>query len=106
MSSGECSQTTELPLLPFPDLGDLPEPLPEGEVITKEVQGELSIRGVTKPIVFEIEARLDPGKLFVLGRTVFTWEELEIPPPNIPGRIQVKDEVKVEVLLAAIPAGG
>ena len=88
------------------DLGDLPEPLPEGEVITKEVQGELSIRGVTKPIVFEIEARLDPGKLFVLGRTVFTWEELEIPPPNIPGRIQVKDEVKVEVLLAAIPAGG
>ena len=88
------------------DLGDLPDPLPEGEVIARQVQGELSIRGVTKPIVFEIEARLDPGKLFVLGRTVFTWEELEIPPPNIPGRIQVKDEVKVEVLLAAIPAGG
>lgn len=88
------------------DLGDLPDPLPEGEVIARQVQGELSIRGVTKPIVFEIEARLDPGKLFVLGRTVFTWEELEIPPPNIPGRILVKDEVKVEVLLAAIPAGG
>ena len=88
------------------DLGDLPDPLPEGEVIARQVQGELSIRGVTKPIVFEIEARLDPGKLFVLGRTVFTWEELEIPPPHIPGRIQVKDEVKVEVLLAAIPAGG
>ena len=88
------------------DLGDLPDPLPEGEVIAREVQGELFILGVTKPVVFEIEARLDPGKLFVLGRTTFTWDELEIPPPNIPGRIQVQDEVKVEVLLAAIPAGG
>ena len=88
------------------DLGDLPDPLPEGEVITREVQGELDIRGVTKPILFQIEARLDPGKLFVVGRTTFTWDELEIPPPNIPGRIQVKDEVRVEVLLAATPDAG
>ena len=80
-----------------------PNPLPEGEVITRTVPGELQIKGVTKPIVFEIEARLDPGQLFVLGRTTFTWDELEIPPPNIPGRIQVKDEVRVEVLLAAKP---
>ena len=88
------------------DLGDVPDPLPEGEVITREVQGELNIRGVTKPILFQIESRLDPGKLFVVGRTTFTWDELEIPPPNIPGRIQVKDEVRVEVLLAATPDGG
>ena len=88
------------------DLGDVPDPLPEGEVITREVQGEIDIRGVTKPILFQIEARLDPGKLFVVGRTTFTWDELEIPPPNIPGRIQVKDEVRVEVLLAATPDEG
>ena len=88
------------------DLGELPDPLPEGEVITREVQGELTIRGVTKAITFEVEARRDPDKLFILGRTTFTWDDLEIPPPNIPGRIQVKDEVRVEVLLSAVPAGG
>ncbi len=88
------------------DLGDLPDPLPEGEVIAREVQGELTIMGVTKPIVFDVEARKDPDKLFVLGRTTFTWDELEIPPPNIPGRIQVKDEVRVEVLLSAVPDDG
>ena len=88
------------------DLGDLPDPLPEGEVIAREVQGELTIMGVTKPIVFDVEARKDPDKLFVLGRTTFTWDELEIPPPNIPGRIQVKDEVTVEVLLSAVPDDG
>ena len=88
------------------DLGDLPDPLPEGEVIARQVQGELSIKGVTKPIVFDVEARKDPDKLFILGRTTFTWDDLELPPPNIPGRIEVKDEVRVEVLLSAVLGDG
>lgn len=88
------------------NLGELPNPLPPGEVITREVAGELAIRGVVKPITFAVEARRDPDALFILGRTTFTWDELEIPPPNIPGRIQVKDEVRVEVLLSAVPQPG
>lgn len=88
------------------DLGELPNPLPAGEVITQEVAGELSIAGVVKPLTFAVEARRDPNALFILGRTAFTWQELEIPPPNIPGRIQVKDEVRVEVLLSAVPEPG
>jgi len=88
------------------DLGDLPDPLPEGEEIMRQVQGELSIKGVTNPIIFDVVARKDPDKLFVLGRTTFTWDDLELPPPNIPGRIQVKDEVRVEVLLSAVPGEG
>ena len=88
------------------DLGELPNPLPAGEVITREVAGELSIAGVVKPLTFAVEARRDPNALFILGRTSFTWQELEIPPPNIPGRIQVKDEVRVEVLLFAVPEPG
>ena len=90
------------------NLGELPNPFTVGEVITREVPGQLTIAGITKPITFEVEARLDPEQLFILGRATFTWEELEIPPPNIPGRIQVKDEVRVEVLLSATPtlAGG
>ena len=88
------------------DLGDLPDPLPEGEEIARQVPGELSIKGVIKPITFDVVARKDPDKLFVLGRTTFTWADLELPPPNIPGRIEVKDEVRVEVLLSAVPGGG
>ena len=90
------------------DLGQLPNPFAVGEEVSREVAGQLSVRGVTKPITFEVVARLDAERLFILGRTTFTWAELEIPPPNIPGRIQVKDEVQVEVLLSATPtlAGG
>ena len=91
-----------------PDLGSLPEPIAVGESITRQVEGQLSIRGITKPVTFEVVARLDPEALFILGSTSFTWDQLEIPPPNIPSRIQVKDEVRVEVLLSAVPtmAGG
>lgn len=88
------------------NLGELPNPLPPGEVITREVAGELAINGIVKPLTFTVEARRDPDALFILGRTTFTWDELEIPPPNIPGRIQVKDEVRVEVLLSAVPQSG
>ena len=88
------------------DLGELPNPLPAGEVLTREVAGELSIGGVVKALTFAVEARRDPNTLFILGRTTFTWADLEIPPPNIPGRIQVKDEVQVEVLLSAVPESG
>ena len=90
------------------DLGQLPNPFTVGEEVSREVAGQLSVRGVTKPITFEVLARLDAERLFILGRTTFTWAELEIPPPNIPGRIQVKEEVQVEVLLSATPtlAGG
>ena len=88
------------------DLGELPNPLPVGEDITREVAGELSIAGVVKPLTFAVEARRDPNALFILGSTSFTWQELEIPPPNIPGRIQVKDEVRVEVLLSTVPETG
>ena len=88
------------------DLGELPDPLPEGEEISRQVGGVLAIKGVTKPIIFDVVARKDPDKLFVLGRTTFTWEDLELPPPNIPGRIQVKDEVRVEVLLSAVSGDG
>ncbi len=87
-------------------LGDLPDPLPEGQVINREVPGELAIKDVVKPLVFEVEARNDPDQLFVLGRASFTWQDLELPPPNIPGRIEVKDEVMVQVLLAAVPEAG
>ena len=86
------------------DLGQLPNPLTVGEEINREVTGQLAIAGVVKPIVFDVTARLDADRLFVLGRAAFTWQELEMPPPNIPGRIQVKDEVRVEVLLSAAPA--
>ena len=75
--------------------------LSEGETITRSVEGVLGIRGIEAPLTFEVEARLDGEVLHVLGRTTFTWEQLEIPVPRARSVVSVADEVRVEVLLRA-----
>lgn len=84
-------------------LGPLPEGFTEGETVTGLITGSLTLLGITVPLSFEVEGRDDGDVLFVLGRTSFTWSDFGIRPPNIAGRIQVRDEVKVEILLAARP---
>ena len=87
----------------LPDAGPLPDEFTSGETATGQITGELDIDGFQTPITFEIEARDDGDVVYILGRTIFTWDQLNIPPPNLPF-VQVKDEVHVEILIAARPA--
>ena len=87
----------------LPDAGPLPDEFTSGEPATGQITGELDIDGFQAPITFEIEARDDGDVVYILGRTTFTWDQLNIPPPNLPF-VQVKDEVHVEILIAARPA--
>ena len=85
------------------DVGELSDGFSNGQEFSTEVSGTLSIRGEDVPLTFEISARDDGAVLFVLGRTSFTWDDLGIPTPNIAGFVQVNSDVKVEVLLKAVP---
>ena len=85
------------------DVGALPSGFTDGDTVTATVPGTLTLRGSDFPISFEVEARDDGEVIFIVGRTSFVWADLEIPPPNIGQFVQVEDEVKVEVLLAARP---
>ena len=84
-------------------LDRLPEGFRDGEVVTGQVHGELLIRGVTAPLTFDVEARDDGDVVHILGRTSFTWDELQIPKPSARSVISVEDEVTVEVLLSVTP---
>ena len=87
----------------LPDAGPLPAEFTSGEPATGQITGELDVDGFQAPITFEIEARDDGDVVYILGRTIFTWDQIDIPPPNLPF-VQVKDEVHVEILIAARPA--
>lgn len=84
-------------------IDDVVVSLSEGETITRSVDGTLGLRGIEVPLTFEVEARLDGEVLHVLGRTTFTWEQLDIPVPRARSVVSVADEVRVEVLLRATP---
>ena len=85
------------------EIGPVPAGLDSGEVVMTQVAGILEIRGNTFPLGFEIEARDDGDRIFIVGRTMFTWEQLNIPPPTARSVASIENEVRVEVLLTAVP---
>ena len=88
-----------------PSVSELPDGFAEGEEVTAQVEGELEIRGITVPLVFDVEARDDGDRVYILGRTTFTWQQLEITPPVVGPVQSIEDEVRVEVLLSVEPGG-
>ena len=86
-----------------PSVSELPDGFADGEEVEAEVEGSLEIRGITVPLVFEIEARDDGDRVFILGRTTFTWQDMEITPPVVGPVQSIEDEVRVEVLLSVEP---
>ena len=84
-------------------LNELPDGFAEGEEVSGEISGELSIRGTTTPITFVGEARDDGTVIHMVGRTTFTWDQLQIPKPTAPVVVSLDEEVRVEVLLSARP---
>ncbi len=89
-----------------PNVGPIPEGLASGEEVKTRVGGSLEIGDVTIPLEFEIEARDDGDKMFIIGRTTFTWDQLGMPPPSSRGVASIDDEVRVEVLLRVFPEQG
>ena len=87
-------------------IDSIPEGLAAGEEVTTQVSGTLEIRGITAPLAFDIEARDDGDGMFILGRTTFTWDQLDIPVPTAAAVTSIEDEVRVEVLLSVVPQGG
>ena len=84
-------------------LDQLPDGFTDGESVTEQIEGELLIRGITAPLTFEVEARDDGDVIYILGRTTFTWDGLQIPKPTARSVVSLNDEVTVEVLLAVRP---
>ena len=85
------------------DIGEIPDGLAEGEEVTTQVDGLLEVHGGVFPITFDIQARDDGDSMFILGRTTFTWDQVEVPRPQAQSVVSIEDEVRVEILLAVVP---
>jgi hypothetical protein len=83
----------------------VPDETPLGGAVTKgPVAGTLELRGQEFPITFEMKGGRDDGDvIYLLGKTNFTWQELDLQPPSSTGIVQINDDVAVEILLAARP---
>lgn len=78
----------------------LPDGLAAGEEITARASGDLTVKGVTNPVVFAISALVrDDGLGVVIGSAEIAWEDFGVTPPSAPIVVSVEPEGIVEFQL-------
>lgn len=97
---GRIMETSQFPTATFAltdpiDLGSIPA---DGEEITVEATGELTMHGITNEVTFELTAKLS-GSTFAVNATIpITFSEYDIDDPS-GGPATVGDDGELEVLL-------
>jgi polyisoprenoid-binding protein YceI len=73
----------------------------EGQDVEFELAGDMTIREVTQPLVFDTTARLEGDILTATAVTYMYMRDFGFEPPNILGMLTVTDGVTVTVELTA-----
>ena len=74
----------------------------DGVEITTTVAGELTLRGVTNDVTFELTAKQDGERIGVLGNIPVVFADYEIATPSAPG-ITTQDNGLLEFVLVFEP---
>ena len=103
--AGRIMSTDEFPTATFTltepiELGALPA---EGLEVVTTATGELTLRGVTNPVTFEVDAKLANGKIGVLGNIPVVFADYSIANPSF-GGITTEDNGLLEFVLVFEPA--
>ncbi len=78
--------------------------IPEGdEQITATAVGELTLRGVTNPVTFDVTAQTANGQIGVLGSIPVLFSDYGIDNPSF-GVVATEDNGLVEFVLVFAPA--
>ena len=102
---GRIMSTDEFPTATF----TLTEPIElgteaiEGAVVETTATGDLTLRGVTNPVTFDVSARLENGRIGVLGNIPVVFADYAIANPSV-GGITTEDNGLLEFVLVFEPA--
>lgn len=81
----------------------LPETYQEGEEISLEISGDLTIREVTNPATFDTLVKLEGDTLSGTATTIILMSDFGFGPISIAGVLNTEDEVKVTLNFVARP---
>jgi polyisoprenoid-binding protein YceI len=70
----------------------------DGQSLTATATGDLTLRGTTRSVTFDVEARLENGRIGVLGSIPILFSDYAIPDPSN-GFAVVKDNGLLEFVL-------
>ncbi|MCW5858528.1 MAG: YceI family protein [Caldilineales bacterium] len=85
---------------------DFPADAAEGQPFSFKLAGDMTIRQVTKPVVFDVTATLQGNELTGVAQAELLMTDFGFEPPDMPGLLKVKDAVTVKLEFTAVEAGG
>jgi len=92
-------QTGKFPTATFvPTAVDgLPSPLPTSGDVNFKLSGDLTVRGVTKPVTWDVQAAIAGRELTGAATTAFKFGDFGMNPPKVPIVLGVVDNITLEV---------
>ena len=100
MSADEFPTATFVLTQPI-ELGATPA---DGAEVTTQATGDLTLRGVTNPVTFDVTAKQENGLIGVQGSIPVVFNDYGIANPSN-GGVQTEDHGEVEFILVFEPAG-
>lgn len=74
----------------------LPTPLPtEGDLVLR-MEGELTLKGVTRTVTWDVTLRADGGEFTGRAATIFDFKTFELEIPRVRSVLSVVDEIRLE----------
>ena len=102
---GRILQTAENPtvVLSPTAVRGLSFPLATSGTQTFTLLGDLTVRGVTKPTTWQVNAKFDGAKVTGTASTAFTFAEFGLSQPRVPVVLSVADTIKLEYDFSLAP---
>jgi polyisoprenoid-binding protein YceI len=98
-------QSAQYPIVEFSpqDIQGLPETYEQGQEITFQISGDLTIRDVTKPATFEVKMTGNGDTITGEATTTILMSDYGFGPISIAGILNTEDEVNIIFVFKALP---
>ena len=99
--------TDEYPDAVFVPTGfrELPSPIPTSGEARFLLDGELTIRDVTRPVTWQVGAEFAGGAVLGRAETTFTFDEMGLTVPRVGSVLSIREDIRLEFDFRLVPMG-
>ncbi len=92
-------ETSRFPTAVFEprEASGLPWPLPERGEFTFQLTGDLTVHGVTRPVTWDVTARIEGGRLVGTAVTQITFQDFGMEQPRVAVVLSVEHTIQLEL---------
>jgi polyisoprenoid-binding protein YceI len=81
----------------------LPSTYTDGQELSFKMTGDMTVRDATKPVTFDVKAKLDGDRLTGTASTTVKMSDFNFEAPNVAGILKANDEAKLTLEFVAMP---